>query len=149
MKYLVPVARANRAHGEQLADAVAPLGLSTRQMAVVYAAGGEGSTKTRELVLKDPMLVLRAHEASHGADKRPKTPAQQILSELGMLCGVARRLDQRIRQGDTRGLLAPEKDEVRLAFVQARGELVRLLKRLDKELQHAGPEHPSGDSAVA
>jgi hypothetical protein len=37
-KCLVPLARANRADGERLADAVAPLRLTTPQMAIVHAA---------------------------------------------------------------------------------------------------------------
>ncbi|WP_437276053.1 hypothetical protein WME90_33050 [Sorangium sp. So ce375] len=38
MKCLVTLARANRACGERLADAVAPLRLTTRQIAIVHAA---------------------------------------------------------------------------------------------------------------
>ena len=54
MKYLVPLARANRADGERLADAVAPLRLTTRQMAIVHTAWSGASLATRELILKDP-----------------------------------------------------------------------------------------------
>jgi ParB-like chromosome segregation protein Spo0J len=59
MKYLVPLARANRVDAERLADAVAPLRLPSRQMAVVYAAWSGSNLQTRELLLKDPSLVLR------------------------------------------------------------------------------------------
>jgi ParB-like chromosome segregation protein Spo0J len=148
MKYLVPVARAKRADGERLADAVAPLRLSTRQMATVYAAWADGSVKTRELVLADPALVLRAHEEVRRA-KEPTTPAQQLLADLGALGGMARRLYQRIRQGGTRGLLAPERDELGHGWEQARSEVLRLLKRLDKELSDAESEHPKCDSTAA
>lgn len=149
MKYLVPLARANRTDAERLADAVAPLRLSTRQMAVVYAAWSGGSIKTRELVLKDPALVLRAHEEARRARERPQTPAQQMLSDLGALAGIAGRAYQRTRKGELRGLLGPELEELGQVFSQTRAEVTRLLKRLDKELFDAQSEHPRVDPTAA
>ena len=80
MKYLVPLARANRSDGERLADAVAPLRLTTRQMAVVHAAWLGANITTRELLLKDPALVVRAHAEAQRASERPETTAHRILS---------------------------------------------------------------------
>jgi len=150
MKYLVPLARANRVDGERVAAAVAPLRLSTRQMAVVYAAWSEGNTRTRELILKDPALVVRAHEEVRRVRERPETPAQQMISDLGALSGIAGRVYQRIRRGGGLcGLLAPEREELGHVFSQTRGEVVRLLKRLERELDHARREHPRSDPAAA
>ena len=141
MKYLVPLARANRA--------IAPHRLSSRQMAVLYAAWSGASLKTRELLMKDPVLVLRAHEQTRRARERAQTPAQQMLSDLGSLAGIAGRVYQRTRRGELRGLLAPEREELGHVFSQARREVVRLLKRLEKELDDARPEHPRSDPAAA
>jgi hypothetical protein len=150
MKYLVPLARANRGDCERLAEAVSPLRLSTRQMATVYAAWSAGNTKTRELVLRDPALVLRAAEETRRAAKaRPQTPAEQMLADLGFLGDTARRAYKRIRQGVMRAMLAPEREELRHAFGQAQSEMVRLLKRLGKELIDARPEHSKRDPAPA
>jgi ParB-like chromosome segregation protein Spo0J len=149
MKYLVPLARANGTDAERLADAVAPLRLSSRQMGVVYAAWSGASLKTRELLLKDPVLVLRAHEETLRARERAQTPAQQMLSDLGALAGIAGRVYQRVRRGELRGLLVPERDEVGHVFSQTRREVVRLLKRLEKELEDARPEHSRSDPATA
>jgi ParB family transcriptional regulator, chromosome partitioning protein len=150
MKYLVPLARANRIDGERLAAAVAPLCLSTRQMAVVYVAWTGASVQTRELILKDPALVVRAHEEARRVRERPETPAQQMLSDLGALGGIAGRVYQRMRRGGgLGGLLAPEREEIGHVFVQTHREVARLLRRLEKELDDARREHPRSDPAVA
>jgi len=138
MKYLVPLARANRADSERLADAVAQVKLSTRQMATLYAAWLDGTPQTRELILKAPALVVRAHEESRRARERPGTPAQQVLSDLRALAAVAGRVYQGAQGGGLRGLLPPEQEEMRHVFSQASREVTRLLPRLEKELQDAG-----------
>jgi ParB family transcriptional regulator, chromosome partitioning protein len=149
MKYLVPLARANRGDCERLAEALATLRPSTRQTAVLYAAWSEGNNKTRALLLKDPALVLRAHEDTRRPREGPQTTAQQVLADLGVLAGVAGRLHQRLRRGDTRELLAPEREEIRHVFRQTQRDVVRLLKRLEKELDDARPEHQKCDSTAA
>jgi len=60
MKYLVPVARANRDACGTLADAIARAQLSTRQVGDLYAMWQDGTEATRDLVLADPRLALRA-----------------------------------------------------------------------------------------
>jgi len=54
MKYLVPLARANEADCVRLADAVAPLRLSNRQIGQPYATYLAGTVATRELLLRAP-----------------------------------------------------------------------------------------------
>jgi ParB-like chromosome segregation protein Spo0J len=149
MKYLVPLARANRTDGERFADAVAPLKPSTRQMAHLYSAWSKGSLKTRELMLKDPALVVRAFEEARRVRERPKTPAQQMLSDLGELAGIADRVYQRARRGGLRGLLAPEREQIEQVVSQTSREMERLLKRLTKELDNAQREHSTSNPAIA
>jgi ParB/RepB/Spo0J family partition protein len=149
MKYLVPLARANRADGERLADAVAPLKLSTRQMALLYGAWSDGNSKTRELILKEPALLVRAHEEARRARKRPQTPLQQMLNDLGALAGIAGRAYQRTRHGGLRGLLGPEREEIRHVLSRTSHEVERLWSRLNKELDDARREHTTGDPAAA
>lgn len=149
MKYLVPLARANRTDGERLADAVAPLRLTTRQMALVHAAWSGANSKTRELILKDPALVVRAHEEARRCRERPATPAQRLLSDLGALSAVAGRVYQRTRRGELRELLGPEREEIEHVFSQARREMTRLLKRWEEERSDARSEHTSHDPANA
>src|SRR2546426_2338261 len=65
MKYFVPLARANAADGVRLVEAIAPHRLTTRQIGRLYEAYVAGAAATRELVLTDPLLVLRV--ADEGA----------------------------------------------------------------------------------
>jgi hypothetical protein len=148
MKYLVPLARANRADGERLGDAVAPLKLTTRQMAIVHAAWSGASVATRELILKDPTLVVRAHEEARRAREHPEA-AHPIFSDLGALGGIAGRLYQRVRRGELASMLAPEREEIGHVFAQARREMVRLIRRWEEEFGDARSEHPHRDPATA
>jgi ParB family transcriptional regulator, chromosome partitioning protein len=148
MRYLVPLVRANRADGERLADAVAPLRLTTRQMAIVHTAWVSANIKTRELILKDPALVVRAHEEARRTRERPETVAHRMLADLGALGSIAGRVYQRTRQGELRGLLEPEREEIEHVFAQARCEMVRLIKRWEEESRDARPEHPGRDPAA-
>ena len=59
MKYFVPLARANAADSVRLAEAIAPHGLTTRQIGQLYQVYVTGPEATRALVLTDPLLVLR------------------------------------------------------------------------------------------
>jgi ParB family chromosome partitioning protein len=149
MKYLVPLARANRTDGERLADAVAPLRLTTRQMASVHAAWSGANLKTRELILKDPALVVRAHEEARRSRERPATPAQRLLSDLGALSAIAGRVYQRTRRGELRELIGPEREELEHVFSQARREMTRLIKRWEEEWSDARSEHPNCNPTTA
>jgi ParB/RepB/Spo0J family partition protein len=148
MKSLVPLARANRADGARLGDAVAPLKLTTRQMAIVHTAWVRASAATREVILKDPTLVVRAHEEARRAREHPEA-AHPILSDLGALGGIAGRVYQRLRRGEVGGLLTPEREELGQVFAEARREMVRLIKRGEEEFGDARSEHPRRDPATA
>jgi ParB-like chromosome segregation protein Spo0J len=148
MKYLVPLARANRAESARLGDAVAPLKLTTRQMAIVHTAWSGASAATREAILKDPALVVRAHEEARRAREHPEG-AHPIMSDLGALGGIAGRVYQRLRRGEVGGLLAPEREELEQVFAQARREMVKLIRRGEEEFGDARSEHPRRDPATA
>jgi ParB-like chromosome segregation protein Spo0J len=145
MKFLVPLARANPADAERLADALAPLGLSTRQIGALALAWDHGSAQTRHLLLSNPLLVLRAREQPN----RQPTPAEQLLVDVEMLSAVARRIHGRLRRGAARSLLPPERDEVLRRLGQARTDVEALTSHYGKELRDARPEHPSCDPAAA
>jgi ParB/RepB/Spo0J family partition protein len=148
MKFLVPLARANREGCLALCAAVAPLRPSTRQMQALYAAFAGGSAQTRALVLESPSLFLRAQDEAARAQP-PRSAAQLVASDLALLGDVARRAHRRLREGALARLVAPEREEVRLACQQARADLERLFTRCDKELHDARPEHPDRDPQAA
>jgi ParB-like chromosome segregation protein Spo0J len=135
MRYLVPLARAKAADCERLAAAIAPSRLSSRQIAEISVAWMSGSEATRDRLLAQPILYLRAQEEA----RRPeaKSPARMFLDDLEILGAVARRASRRMRQGILQRLLPPERDEVVRCAAQAKGDIEVFFRRWDQEVTHA------------
>jgi ParB-like chromosome segregation protein Spo0J len=64
MKSLVPLARANKAHCERLCERLGATRVSTRQLGLLYATWRAGDALCRERVVEEPLLLLKAKEAS-------------------------------------------------------------------------------------
>jgi len=133
MKYLVPLARANTDAALRLSASIAPLQLSTRQIAELYGAVVGGSEKTRELVLSDPSLFLRAQQEVRRKQSKEKKAAELLLADLGALAAIARRVYGRLRKGVAAQLLPCERDEVERCFRQAQADTEQLFARFTKE----------------
>lgn len=149
MKYLVPLARAKREDCLRLADAVASRRLSTRQVETVCRAFRQGGGRTRELLHSDPDLFVQAALLTPTAEPAPKSVAEVLFDDCGALGGIARRLARRLREGSSRELVAPERAELRRCADQAHADCDVLWRLCQKELNDAGPEHPSGHPQVA
>ena len=136
MKYLVPVARANAAECLRLAEAIAPHRLSTRQIGRLYEVYLTGPDATRELVLTDPLLVLRITDDTPCAPVRPEASAPEaLLTDLHILGAVARRAARRLHHGG--GLLPPERERAWRLFDQVQTDWRDLQRRCEKELRDA------------
>src|SRR5207249_236252 len=79
MKYFVPLARANAADCVRLVEAIVPHRLTTRQIGRLYHAYLTGVDATRELVMTDPLLVLRVTDETAAAPIRPEASAPDAL----------------------------------------------------------------------
>jgi ParB/RepB/Spo0J family partition protein len=135
MKYLVPLARANEQAARQLAEAIAPLGASSRQVGALYQGWQNGTERTRELILSHPQVYLEAQAAQMPT---PASPAQRWLQDVGALGGIARRLRRPLERGLWRELLSAERDELEQAFERMRADLNGLCHRFDLERNHVG-----------
>jgi len=142
MKYLVPLARANLDDCVRLAKAVAPLGLSNRQIGELYATYVSGNAEARELVLRAPQLVLdaRAESSTPG-----ESPADKLLDDLHIVTAVARRAHTRLVRGAVDGAGDDARENVRLACGNAHEEVMRMKKRCDREMGHAGRNDKDGN----
>jgi ParB/RepB/Spo0J family partition protein len=140
MTYLVPLSRANRKACLQLVASLGKRKPSSRQMGALYAAWLSGNTKSRELLLSDPWLFLRAQEEAQRAQKEEKPPAQVLLSDLGALGAISRRACMRLRQGLWSRVLSPDRDEIARCVAQAHSDTDCLFELFDKELRDARPE---------
>lgn len=137
MKHLVPLARATRADAEAVAKACGARHMSTREVAALCAAWRGGTAATRELILDNPELVLRAQDE---ARKPAETlaPEARLLNDFSALCGIARRASRILRDG---GWPAVARDELHRAAQLARSETDLFFSLCRKELLVAGPEH--------
>ena len=137
MKYLVPVARANAADCLRLAEAITPHQLSTRQIGRLYQVYVTGPDATRELVLTDPLLVLRVTDDTSQTRVRPDASAPDALvTDLHILGAVARRAHRRLRQGG--GLLPPDRERAWRLFDQVQTDFHDRQRRCEQELLDQG-----------
>jgi len=147
MKYFVPLARANAADGVRLAAAIAPHQLTTRQIGRLYDAYVAGPTATRDLVLTDPLLVLRVADDGARAAVRPDASAPEaFLTDLHLLGAVARRAHRRLQHGG--GLLPPERARAWRLFDEVQMDFHDLQRRCEKELRDARSGTAHGDSEL-
>ena len=145
MKYLVPLARANGDDSVRFAQAVAPHRLTTRQIGQLYQHYVAGPEVTRDLVLTDPLLVLRLTDDATLARLRPDASAPEaMITDFHILGAVARRAHRRLQHGG--GLVPPERARAWRVFESAQLDFQDLQRRCEQELRDARPGSPCGDS---
>jgi ParB family chromosome partitioning protein len=132
MKYLVPVARANVQHCEQMAAALASHKLSSREAGELYAAWRDTSPVMRKRILEEPALFLKARRAIHKQEPETASAVAVLLRDLDMLPAIASRAGRRWRQ--TAGAMdEADIDRARLCVANALDELQRLARRIEQE----------------
>ena len=151
MKFLVPMARAKRADCVRLIAALRPLRPSTRDVEALYSAWVSGNEDTRELVVTQPALVLRARDQARNEETPEQTPGRQLLNDFGILVGASRRARTKLAQGLFGHLLSTEVLQARRIARQARWECDALFRSaaplLDATMSPPGADTGSGDAA--
>lgn len=137
MRYLVPLARANESDCARIADAVSKSALSSRQLGDLYAAYVAGNESSRELLVRDPLLVLRAREEARREGDENRTPVQHVLDDLRIVTNVTRRVMSRVRRGALDDANEKERERVTSARAEMRAELELLDARVAKEMGDA------------
>jgi ParB-like chromosome segregation protein Spo0J len=149
MKYLVPLARANRSDCLRLVEAISARSLSTRQVGRLYHSYVTGTLQIRELVVTDPFLVLRMdEEAQRPADDLPPeaNSAEAFINDLHVLAAVARRATRRLQHLP---LLAADRERGWRVCCQAQSDVETLYRQCIKELRDARRGDSVGDSPSA
>jgi hypothetical protein len=137
MKYLVPLARAKADDCLRLATVIAPHRLTTRQIGRLYQHYLAGPD-ARELVLTDPLLVLRLTDEATPARLRPEASAPEaLLADLHLLGAIARRAHRRLQHGG--GLLPVDRARAWRVFEAAQLDFHDLHRRCEQELRDARP----------
>jgi len=138
MKYLVPLARANEADCTRLCTAIARERVTSRQMGELYAAYVAAGVTGREMVVTQPMMVLRARAEAAAEREGNKRPVELLLEDLSIVGAVARRARARIRRGVVDDAEVDEREQARRACNDARAEVESLKRCCDKELGDVG-----------
>ena len=147
MKYLVPMARAKRADCLRLITALGALRPSTRDVEALYATWVSGNKETRELVITQPSLVLRAREQARTDKTSEKTPGRQLLNDFGILVGTSRRARTKLVQGILEHLLPTEAQEAKGIARQARWECDALFRSAGDLLDATTDPPDAGDGS--
>lgn len=142
MKHLVPLARANRDEAEAVARVCGARQFSVRDVAALCNAWRNGTEATRELLLQNPELILRAQDEALKA-KQELAPQLQLLGDCAALGGIARRAARILREAGWDSVAVPELNRAAQA-AQVETELFFSLCR--KEPPIAGPKHQNRHS---
>jgi ParB family chromosome partitioning protein len=148
MKYLVPLACANRRETIELATALSGRGLSSRQLGTLCATWASGTASTRQLVIEQPLLVLDAQAESQRPAPEPN-PAERLRSDLGALAAIARRARRLLREPGAGAWVAAARADLGRLALATEQELERLMQLCRKEFVDARPEHAHGDPEAA
>jgi ParB family transcriptional regulator, chromosome partitioning protein len=143
MKYLTPIARANRYDCERLAEEIAHSQLSTREVGILYAAWRNGVPSVRQRVIADPRLFLRARREIEQEDPVSVRAADELLRNLDMVGAIARRAARQWREA-AGTIAAAERESTWLCLQQAIDDLTRLSDKIEKENGYV--ESKSADS---
>jgi ParB/RepB/Spo0J family partition protein len=148
VKYLLPLARAKRADAETLARHIGRLSLSTRQVGVLYAAWRGGDEKSRDLVVNQPMVVLRAREEAdgEGADETDSARVQQDLARTSSLLQRARRT---LERASAAGMDRWDRDRMQQEWRRVQAHAALLDTRIQQEMADARPGQEEGGFRAA
>ena len=149
MKYLVPMARAKSADCLRLLSALGSQRPSTREVATLYAAWVGGNQQTRELVVTQPSVVLRARAQTLHEEHCEKSQSRQLLDDFGILVGTSRRARRKLALGLLGQLLPTEEQQARRAARQARAECDALFRQAGLLLATSSLPDPEAGSPCA
>jgi ParB-like chromosome segregation protein Spo0J len=96
MKYLVPLARANKAQCAQLIAGLGDTQVSVRELGALYTAWKRADRVGKRQIVAEPLLVLRALAAMA---EEPEDEAAALHKDLTVLAAVALRAGRRARDG--------------------------------------------------
>lgn len=133
VKYLLPMARANRKDAETLAKNITGQGLATREVEELYRMWRCGDTERRRLIVEQPMMALKARQEALELDE-----AMQLFQDLEKILSICRRAHRRLAQ------LTPSPTPLmcrRIIATRQRvgADIQQLCEIIDQELSHDRP----------
>lgn len=147
MKYLVPLARAKSEDCERLVRLLSRGRVTSRQLGTLYG-GWLAGVESRELVLTDPWLYLRAGAEAQRPEVDLQPPAAALRAALVSMTQAARRAQRRLSAARGALLGAGERRELLRCGRAAWQETEQLWQRLQEIAEDAGSAHTSRDLAA-
>ena len=148
MKYLVPIARANRLSCERLAEAIARHKFSTGEVGQIYEAWRNGLSYVQNSIIDDPKLFLRARREIEEEDPDGVAAGKELLRNLDMIGAVARRTERRWHEA-ARAMDDVERENAYLCVQQAIEDLTRLSEKIEKENGYVESEPEDGNPGAS
>jgi ParB/RepB/Spo0J family partition protein len=145
MKYLIPVARANAADCERMAEVFAKHRFTSRQAGEIYTAWRDASPSIGQRILDSPELFLKAQEH---VEPLPDSSAEELLRDLTMIVAIANRANRRLARAAPL-MSANEFASADRKIESALKDLTRLSERIEKEQEHVESKPTHSDSGTA
>ncbi len=130
MKYLVPLARANKRQCEQLLAGLGDTRVSVRELGALYTAWRRADRAGKQRIVEEPLLFLRAMSSTAPDADDDST---SLHKDLATLAAIAWRAGRRVRDG---GRFTAE---LTRAWHAASGAFAALGATIEE--MHAGPDH--------
>ena len=144
MKCLVPVARANSADCERMAEVFAKRQFTSRQAGEIYAAWREATSNVRQRILDSPELFLKARDQ---VEPKPGSPDEELLRDLTMVVAITNRASRRwLRAAPL--MSANELESAQRKIQSAVKDLTRLSERIEREHPHVESQSTDSDSGT-
>jgi ParB family transcriptional regulator, chromosome partitioning protein len=140
MKYLVPLASANRASCERIVVNLGREPVTEREAQRLYTAWRTADAALRERMEQHPRLFLQADEATRDDDK---SDTELLFSDLNTISSVCFRARRRL----TEGVVERRRRRLRMAFREAQRAFATLAELMSDEENDARPVHANGDPA--
>ncbi len=148
MKYLVPIARANRLSCERLAEAIARHQFNTGEVGQIYEAWRNGASYVQNSIIDDPKLFLRARREVEEEDPEGVRAGKELLRNLDMVGAIARRAARQWHEA-AGAMDDAERENAWLCVQQAVEDLTRLSEQMGKEIVYAESESENGDPGAS
>jgi len=128
-KYLLPLARANGADCEKLGLKISGLGLSSREIGILYRHYAQGNRKACEKIIEEPVLFLKVAEAARQRDAA-KVGSQEgrCMKNLELLGNIALGLTRSLTEAGGSDTTEGVRERLKPMWERVMGR-VKLLER--------------------
>jgi ParB family chromosome partitioning protein len=150
MKYLLPLARANRQHASELVAGLGEQRVSVRQVGRLWAAYRAADQVGRARLCGSPLLFLQMEAQAERAAQVQAAGIERLLADLGAIAGLCGRARRRVQKELSVEELALAQERIWAALTAARGGMATLGAELSARLDYdragaaRGDLHPAG-----